>query len=39
MSGPDQGDQNKSFLARWSWRKQEAKQPDPTQDAPVAAKA
>jgi hypothetical protein len=36
MSGPDQGDQNKSFLARWSWRKQEAKRRDPTQDAPVA---
>ena len=28
MSGPDQGD-DKSFLARWSQRKQEAKQPEP----------
>lgn len=36
MSGPGQGDQNKSFLARWSRRKQEAKRRDPTQDAPVA---
>ena len=36
MSGPDQGDQSKSFLARWSQRKQEAKRRDPTQDAPVA---
>jgi hypothetical protein len=34
MSGPDQGDVDKSFLARWSQRKREAKQPDP--DAPVA---
>lgn len=29
MSGPDQGDEDKSFLARWSQRKQEAKQPEP----------
>jgi hypothetical protein len=36
MSGPDQGDQDKSFLARWSQRKQEAKRPDPRQDAPIA---
>jgi hypothetical protein len=36
MSGPDQGDQDRSFLARWSQRKQEAKQPEPKQEAPVA---
>jgi hypothetical protein len=44
MSGPDQGDegksfQDKSFLARWSQRKQEAKQPDrevPAAEANVA---
>ena len=29
MSGPDQGDDDKGFLARWSQRKQEAKQPEP----------
>ncbi len=34
MSGPDQGD-DKSFLARWSQRKQEAKQPDPRPDEPA----
>src|SRR5215217_4469279 len=39
MSGPDQGDegksfQDKSFIARWSQRKQEAKQPD--RDVPAA---
>src|SRR3977135_2618946 len=34
MSGPDHGDQDKSFLARWSQRKREAKQPEP--DAPIA---
>jgi hypothetical protein len=34
MSGPDQGDEDKSFLARWSQRKQEAKRPD--REAPVA---
>src|SRR4030081_986478 len=34
MSGPDQHDQAKGFLARWSQRKQEAKQPE--HDAPVA---
>jgi uncharacterized protein DUF3306 len=34
MSGPDQGDEGKGFLARWSQRKQEAKQPDG--DTPVA---
>jgi len=37
MSAPDQGDHDKGFLARWSQRKQEAKQPEPKQDAPVAA--
>jgi hypothetical protein len=31
MSGPDEADRNKSFLARWSQRKQEAKQPEPSQ--------
>jgi len=36
MSGPDKADQDKSFLARWSQRKQEAKQPEPKPDAPVA---
>ena len=35
MSGPDQGDEDKGFLARWSQRKQEAKQPEPP-DAPAA---
>src|SRR6195256_2336896 len=34
MSGPDQGDGDKSFLARWSQRKHEAKQPE--HEAPVA---
>src|ERR1700687_5893981 len=33
MSGSDQGDQDKSFLARWSQRKHEAKRPD--REAPV----
>ena len=37
MSGPDDADRNKGFLARWSQRKQEAKQPEPKQDAPAAA--
>ena len=40
MSGPDQGDDDKSFLARWSQRKQEAKQPERNArvaDADVAA--
>jgi hypothetical protein len=39
MSGPDNADQDKGFLARWSQRKQEAKQPEPEsqQDAPAAA--
>ena len=35
MSGPDRGDQDKRFLARWSRRKQEAKRPDPGQDTPI----
>jgi hypothetical protein len=34
MSGPDQGGEDKNFLARWSQRKHEAKQPD--RDAPTA---
>jgi uncharacterized protein DUF3306 len=34
MSGPDEADRDKGFLARWSQRKQEAKQPEPKQDAP-----
>lgn len=42
MSGPDQADQDKSFLARWSQRKQEAKlepkQLEPKQDPPPAGK-
>lgn len=37
MSDPDKTDQDKGFLARWSQRKQEAKQPEPNQEAPVAA--
>jgi len=37
MSGPDNADQDKSFLERWSQRKQEAKQPEPKQDTPAAA--
>jgi hypothetical protein len=36
MSGPDEADRDKGFLARWSQRKQEAKQPEPTPDAPAA---
>jgi hypothetical protein len=31
MSGPDETDRDKGFLARWSQRKQEAKQPEPSQ--------
>ena len=31
MSGSDDADQDKGFLARWSQRKQEAKQPEPAQ--------
>ena len=34
MSGPDQADDDKSFLARWSQRKQQAKKPE--QDASPA---
>jgi hypothetical protein len=34
MSGPDQSDDDKGFLARWSQRKQEAKQPE--RDASIA---
>jgi hypothetical protein len=37
MSGPDKADQDKGFLARWSQRKQEARQPEPKQDASAAA--
>lgn len=39
MSGPDQSDDDKGFLARWSQRKQEAKQPEPDARAadPVVA--
>jgi hypothetical protein len=35
MSGPDEADRDKGFLARWSQRKQEAKQPEPKPDAPT----
>jgi Protein of unknown function (DUF3306) len=34
MSGSDQGDRDKGFLARWSQRKRQAKPPD--RDAPLA---
>ena len=34
MSGKDQGDEDRSFLARWSQRKREAKQPE--REAPLA---
>lgn len=37
MSGPDQDDEDRGFLARWSQRKQEAKQPEPTPDEPEVA--
>jgi Protein of unknown function (DUF3306) len=37
MSDQDQGDDGKSFLSRWSQRKQEAKQPE--RDAPADADA
>ena len=37
MSGSDKADQDKGFLARWSQRKQEAKQAEPKQEAPAAA--
>ena len=36
MSGPDQGDEDKGFLARWSQRKQEAERPEPKPDPPAA---
>ena len=36
MSDPDKAEQDKSFLARWSQRKQEAKQPESKPDTPVA---
>jgi uncharacterized protein DUF3306 len=36
MSGPDEADRDKGFLARWSQRKQEAKEPEPKRDAPAA---
>ena len=39
MSGPDEADRDKGFLARWSQRKQEAKQPEPKQHAPAAESA
>ena len=35
MSGPEQDD-DKGFLARWSQRKQEAKQPEPKPEPPAA---
>jgi hypothetical protein len=35
MSGPDETDQDTGFLARWSQRKQEAKQPEPKSEAPA----
>jgi hypothetical protein len=36
MSGPDEADRDKGFLARWSQRKQEAKQREPAQIEPAA---
>ena len=36
MSGPDEADRDKGFLARWSQRKQEAKQAEPKPNAPAA---
>ena len=36
MSGSDEAEGDKGFLARWSQRKQEAKQPEPKPDAPAA---
>ncbi|WOH48603.1 DUF3306 domain-containing protein [Bradyrhizobium sp. sBnM-33] len=35
MSGPDEADRDKGFLARWSQRKQEAKQTEPKRDTPA----
>jgi hypothetical protein len=37
MSNEDQSGDNKSFLARWSQRKREARQPEPKPDAPADA--
>jgi len=37
MSGPDQGDADKGFLARWSQRKQEAERPEPKPDPAAEA--
>jgi Protein of unknown function (DUF3306) len=37
MTGPDHGDEDKGFLARWSQRKQEAKQPEPKPEEPAPA--
>src|ERR1700754_4601179 len=37
MSGPEQDDDGKTFLARWSQRKLEAKQPEAKPDPPAAA--
>jgi hypothetical protein len=39
MSGPDEADRDKGFLARWSQRKQEAKQPEPAQTEPAGETA
>ena len=36
MSGPDETDRDKGFLARWSQRKQEAKHPEPDPVPPAA---
>jgi hypothetical protein len=36
MSGPEEADRDKGFLARWSQRKQEAKQPEQQPDEPAA---
>jgi hypothetical protein len=36
MSGPDESEADKGFLARWSQRKQEAKQPEPKPAEPAA---
>lgn len=37
MSGSEQDEEGKGFLARWSQRKQEARQAEPKPEAPVAA--
>jgi hypothetical protein len=39
MTDSDHSDDEKGFLARWSQRKQEAKQPEPKPDAPAAEAA